>query len=766
MKKSFILLSFAALSAAVLVSCNKEVGSVIENEQPSVQSLTFAISDNSETKAVLTEDGGKYFGEWVNGDRLGSITTKSNGYSSIDVSKTPVTFKVYSSGGLAEGNTINLWYPYSTTQSNPASVTLSIPTTQKQYGTSLDFSAMPMVAEQITVTAEMVSHTDNTPVAVVGFYNLGSVIDFCIYTGTNYTAEKVISVSFNAATPIAGDFTKDITTVHASDESTLTISGYMEKSVTTELYANAVAGTDSDHPLHVYMVVAPGSYTGTVTVTTNVADYTWTISSAKEFLRSGIRSLGLKLDKSASATRKDRGTIKGLFSFDLTKASYSSASSSAASWGHGILTMDAAKGSASTATNNYMPPAYTSTRFYAHSTLSFTPGTVQIEKVVCTASSDSYATALANSTKTNASATASATAVTIVPTDGSAAFGFNDVSGTVGLTEVKVYYDNTDYTISKAAVANGTIDVAGDLTSAKVNTTINLTATPASGYTFVGWTVTDSGDNPVPMVGDSFQMPASDVLISATFTPTAAAKTITITTPSNGSVATSPSGTAFPGETVTITATPEDGYAVNTIAVVDEDSTPVAVSDNQFTMPDKNVTVTVTFVRAYVLTCSRNSGNSAYASYYTVNQGGLSWDAPGNQTFSDYWQIGGLKKSKSEEPANTDTRYICMTGESTLDFDVSTITIYTNGVNNANLTINSITVTAHNSEADAKSGANVYASFTTTATLVFAVNTDKELVYTKTGTADCTGKYFRVAINATNNTTNNHGLKVKSIRLQ
>lgn len=107
-----------------------------------------------------------------------------------------------------------------------------------------------------------------------------------------------------------------------------------------------------------------------------------------------------------------------------------------------------------------------------------------------------------------------------------------------------------------------------------------------------------------------------------------------------------------------------------------------------------------------------------------------------------------------------------MQGENTLGFDVSTITVYTNGLNNTNLVINSITVTAHNSAADAISGSNAVATFTTEATLTFAKDTDKDLVYTKSGDTDCTGKYFRVAINATNNYTSNYGLKIKSIKLQ
>lgn len=764
MKKTSLLFSIAACVFAAIVSCNKETESTLVNEKPSVQSITFALAGDPATKSILAEEGGNFFGRWQSGDKLGSITTKSNGYSAIDVSTTPVTFSVYSSGGLEEGNTINLWYPYLTTQTDPTSVALSIPTTQIQYGTNLDFSAMPMVAEQITVTAGMASATNNTAVDVVGFYNLGSVVDFCIYTGSSYTTEKVISVNFTSTSNIGGDFTKDLTAIDATDESTLAISGLDANSVTTELYANATAGASSSAPLHVYMVIAPGNYTGTVKVTTDVADYTWTIGDALAFARSGIRSLGLKLDK-ASATRTLRGTIKGNYTFDLTKVTYSSASETAASWGHGILTIDAAKGSASTATNSYMPPAQTSTRFYSNSSLTFTPSTVQIAKVVFEATTDSYATAIKNSTWNNASASKDGTTVTIVPTNGATAFSANPITGTAGASAIRVYYDNTDYIISKGAVTNGTISVVGNITSAKVNTTINLSATPASGYDFTSWSVIDGESNPVPVDGDSFQMPASNVTVSATFTAASAAKTISITAPSHGTVTTSPAGSASPGATVTITATPDSGYGVNTVSVVDEDSTPIAVANNQFTMPDKDVTVTVTFIRTYVLVTDNSYGgsNNGYANLYDVTCDGIQWKGPGNQTLGAYWQIGGFKKSNKSDPNVTGDRFIYGQGESTIGFNVATIKIFTNGVNNTKITVNSITVTAHASADDAASGSNVVATFTTSDALTFAESTDKTITFTKSGSTDCTSKFYRIAFNLTNTDTKNHGLKVTSI---
>ena len=72
----------------------------------------------------------------------------------------------------------------------------------------------------------------------------------------------------------------------------------------------------------------------------------------------------------------------------------------------------------------------TSSRFYKQNELTITPKNgFAIKSVIFTAASDSYATALANSSWTNATAVASSTTVTITPVDGT-----NDISAEIGAT--------------------------------------------------------------------------------------------------------------------------------------------------------------------------------------------------------------------------------------------------------------------------------------------------------------------------------------------
>ena len=71
------------------------------------------------------------------------------------------------------------------------------------------------------------------------------------------------------------------------------------------------------------------------------------------------------------------------------------------------------------------------------------------------------------------------------------------------------------YTVTLATVANGSISASP--TQAVEETTITLTAVPDEGYEFGQWIVTYNGGNTIEIVDDQFDMPASDVTVSATF---------------------------------------------------------------------------------------------------------------------------------------------------------------------------------------------------------------------------------------------------------
>ncbi len=328
-----------AAAATAIVACNK-VNTEIQQTTPSEEGFyyTFSLGEPA-TKAVLDSDENGRFVKWTDGDQLGSITTKSQGFSKITpaTTETPALFQIYSSKGLTEGNTINVWFPYRSTQTDATEVELQIPNeqTQRSEDGEFDFKAMPMIAKQVTVTAEMATTTNPSPISTIDMEYLGSVINFKVFsTNATYASEKVKSITFNgrnaantADANIGGVFTKNLVTVDPENEETLAISSFATgypSIVTSPLSASAI-GTDKDSALDLYMVIAPGKFSGTVVVSTDAAEYTYTLS-AKTFARGGYKAFGLDLG-SATANRVERTITKGAeWSYTFTENPFSGGS--------------------------------------------------------------------------------------------------------------------------------------------------------------------------------------------------------------------------------------------------------------------------------------------------------------------------------------------------------------------------------------------------------------------------------------------------------
>ena len=287
-----MILAVAAISFS---ACNdSEIETSLNDEG---YYYTFALG-SPETRSVLASDENGKYGAWESGDQLGTAVSNGNpGYSNVDVTSTPVTFQIYKKDGLKSGDVIYAYYPYTNSASEITAVPFSIPENQNQDSDQFDFDAMPMVAEGFVVPENLASNTNNTPIGDINLYNLGSVIDFQVYSTNNtYAAENVLSVKFDASAAIAGSFSKDITTVQSDDESSLAISGYSGTSVTTTVTNPTALGATRDNAAHIYMVVAPSTgITGTVTLTTDKAIYTYNLSSAQTFKRAGLKSFGLNL---------------------------------------------------------------------------------------------------------------------------------------------------------------------------------------------------------------------------------------------------------------------------------------------------------------------------------------------------------------------------------------------------------------------------------------------------------------------------------------
>ena len=156
------------------------------------------------------------------------------------------------------------------------------------------------------------------------------------------------------------------------------------------------------------------------------------------------------------------------------------------------------------------------------------------------------------------------------------------------------------YSINVVQPANGS--VAASATSATAGTTIELTATPAEGYTLDYFTLDGERIN-----GDTFIMPARNVEVSAVFT--ANAYSITVVQPTGGTVSASATS-ATAGTTVKLTATPAEGYTLDYFTLDGE-----RINGDTFIMPARNVEVSAVFTaNAYSITVVQPTGGTVSAS--------------------------------------------------------------------------------------------------------------------------------------------------------
>lgn len=298
--KNIWKLMIVALAGLSLFACNKEIVEPSAEENKSSEDLyTYIIAIDEGTKAYLDGD----HMAWDEHDGIGwcafsgSYGNRYCGYSEINMT-TPRTFSITSPISIDYGGHIYACAPCSGINDS-GEATLFIPF--EQYGVIKD--AMPMVSLPIDVTVTIPNNT-TTPVGVAQFINLGAVIQYNVYTSNpDYDAEKIQSVTFTAETAIAGDFDVDLTAVSESSIPSPSFNIYSSyNSVTSRLDYQEVPGSSKTDGIKVYQVVAPGTLSGTVTVTTDAATYSYPIANIA-FNRSSIKTLNVDL-ASANATRR------------------------------------------------------------------------------------------------------------------------------------------------------------------------------------------------------------------------------------------------------------------------------------------------------------------------------------------------------------------------------------------------------------------------------------------------------------------------------
>ena len=168
-------------------------------------------------------------------------------------------------------------------------------------------------------------------------------------------------------------------------------------------------------------------------------------------------------------------------------------------------------------------------------------------------------------------------------------------------------------------IVNGT--VTANPTSDTTGAIITLTANPAEGYSFNnGWNVTNATTGlEINVVGNQFEMPASNVNVSANFILNSYAVTATANPTAGGSV--TGTGTYNHNDVATLTASPAVGYSFSNWT---SNGTVVSSDANyQFTVTRDSDLVANFTTNTYNVTLNTNGGtiNSGNVTSYTYTEG-------------------------------------------------------------------------------------------------------------------------------------------------
>ena len=453
------LVSIASLAAMVgLVACQKtEI-----KPSPISEGSTFTLAaDIEQTKTTLNN----LEVNWEEGDVLYLVTTDGTWGKPYYEDKTASTIAeyTYSAGTFASEATIangtytfNALYGSASQKSyhRGASTTYNLQSTQSQ-----DCSNP---TGHLKLNDALVGTFKATvPMADPAAVSMSHIFAIMRVDVKNATGEDVKLKSFEmsaAGATLAGVFTVNF----ANSPIDITEKSSQSSSIKVNLTNGAVASGES---LPVYFVMAPlADYSGDVTFTvTDVNDLEYTKTVALSNITFSAGSLN------TTPYKITEGVAPTYYTWDLSVDSTSEATADRIAWTNSVADMECTPGQDGTAANNYYPgtsgQTYTSTRFYAKSTLSITPKTGKsLTYYVFEATTTNYASALANSTWTNASVVVDGTTVTVVAKDPTVAVSAV-IRATCGFTRVECHTNPapTIPPVINASPDSFNVEAAGDV---------------------------------------------------------------------------------------------------------------------------------------------------------------------------------------------------------------------------------------------------------------------------------------------------------------
>lgn len=486
----FFLAIVATLSS--FISCQKEIETP-KDDIKSSHTVSF-VADAPRTKTNATVDGNKVNYSWAKGDE-----ERFNVYEIVDGQPTQASMVMATlKDGLME-----ISATFGGEKISGASYQAVFNTEVKTIQTNNDETGYDQDSD--VLVSEVVSDPSND-------FNNGIALKFKRLVAVNKaTLKNLEKGAYVAHTIIETMDGKDL----AGKYSNITDSfGDCESKISVETLHGITGGTAPVNFITLPVADTKLKVTA-VTIDDNekfVAAYEKTFSKGISLTQGNLTSFGVLMSEKTGET------------IDLSKDETTTATNDELTWDRDLVHVMVLKDEKGTNANNYYPGTvgkdYTSTRFYKNSTLAITPmNSLSISEIVFTATTDDYATALANSTWTNATAFVSGTTVSIIPTDGTKEVSAV-ISATTGHKSIEIIYGQPKArekhsVIISSDVKNGTITATP--TTAYAGENITLTATPDGGYILSEWNVTTATGN-ITVTDNAFVMPDEDVTVSAVFT--------------------------------------------------------------------------------------------------------------------------------------------------------------------------------------------------------------------------------------------------------
>ena len=155
------------------------------------------------------------------------------------------------------------------------------------------------------------------------------------------------------------------------------------------------------------------------------------------------------------------------------------------------------------------------------------------------------------------------------------------------------------YNITLGQTNNGSISVEGNKTTGlKKDEQVTINVTPNPNYELDTLTYSFDGNSYDIKNTKTFNMPAANVTVNATFKQkpqTPSTHTLTVNGDPNGSIDATPKGNVAAGTDVTISVSPKEGYELDKITYYDKNTQQQVAVGLSFKMPDFDIILTPTF---------------------------------------------------------------------------------------------------------------------------------------------------------------------------